>query len=64
MFKTLKESMWTGGCFVSKVFFPLLNVHQIVSIFFMNFNIFHKKGSMCSKDSKNKNTYTFLDFNT
>jgi hypothetical protein len=28
----------------------------------MNFTIFHKKGSMCSKHSKNKNTYTILDF--
>jgi hypothetical protein len=27
--------------------------------FFLNFNIFQKKGSMCSK---NKNTYTLLDF--
>jgi hypothetical protein len=32
--------------------------------FFVNFNIFHKKGSMCSKHSKNKNTYMFLDFDT
>jgi hypothetical protein len=32
--------------------------------FFVNFNIFQKKGSICSKHSKNKNTYTFLDFNS
>jgi hypothetical protein len=30
--------------------------------FIVNFNIFHKKGSMCSKFSKNKNTYTFFRF--
>jgi hypothetical protein len=32
--------------------------------FYVNFNILHKKGSMCSKHSKNKNTYMFLDFDT
>jgi hypothetical protein len=32
--------------------------------FFVNFNIFHKKGSMSSKCSKNKNTYILLDFDT
>ncbi len=32
--------------------------------FFVNFNIFHKKGSMCSKCSKNKNTYILVDFDT
>jgi len=49
--------------FYIKSLFPLSNVHQIISIF-VNFNIFHKKGSIYSKHSKNKNTYTFLDFNT
>jgi hypothetical protein len=32
--------------------------------FFVNFNIFHKKGSICSKHSKNIYTYTHLDFDT
>jgi hypothetical protein len=31
---------------------------------FMDFNIFHKKGSMCLEHSKNKNTSSFLDFDT
>jgi hypothetical protein len=31
-------------------------------IFLVNSNIFYKKGSMCSKHPKNKNTYTLLDF--
>jgi hypothetical protein len=53
--------MWTSG-FCIKSPFPLSNVHQIGSIFFVNFNIFHKNGSMCSKHSESKNTYTFLDF--
>jgi len=51
MFKTFKKSVWTCGFFVSKVFFPLSNVHQIISIFLWIY-IFHKKGSMCSKHSK------------
>ncbi len=32
--------------------------------FLVKFNIFHKKGSICSKNSKNKNTYTLLNFDT
>jgi hypothetical protein len=62
MFKPHKKNMWTSGFFIKKKF-PLLNVHQIVSIFWC-FDIFHKKESMCSKHSKNANTYTFSYFNT
>jgi hypothetical protein len=43
--------------------FSLIKCSLIIFNFFVNFNIFHKKGSMCSKQSKNKNTYTFLNFN-
>jgi hypothetical protein len=56
-FKALKKNMWTSGFFCVKCLFPLSNVHQIVY-----FNIFHKKGSMCSKHWENKNTYIILDF--
>jgi hypothetical protein len=54
MFKVLKKSTWTCGFFGFKNLFSLSNVHQIISIFFLNFNIFPKKGSKCSKHSKNK----------
>jgi len=63
MFKTLKKIMWTSRFFNPNSFFYIkcsLNCFK----FFVNFNTFHKKGSMCSKQSKNKNTYTFLDFIT
>ncbi len=62
MFKALKKNMWTRGFLVLKFFFP----YQIFKLFqfFVNFNMFHKNGSMCSKNSKNKNTYIILDFNT
>jgi hypothetical protein len=63
MFKALEKSMWTGG-FLYQKSFSLIKCSPNCFNFFVNFNIFHKKGSMCSKHSKNKNTYTFLDFNT
>jgi hypothetical protein len=63
MFKALKKSMWIGGFFAPKVIFLYEMLTESFQ-FFVNFNIFHRKGSMCSKHSKNKNTYTFLDFNT
>jgi hypothetical protein len=58
MFNAFKKNMWTCGFFVSKVFF-LVKCSPNRFNFFVKFNIFHKKGSMCSKHSKNKNTYTF-----
>ncbi len=61
MFQTLKKNMWTSGFFISKVIF-LIKCSPNCFNFFLNFNIFHKKGSMCSRHSKNKNIYTFLDF--
>ncbi len=61
MFKMIKKNMWTSGSFVSKSLF-LIKCSPNHLVFFMNFNIFHKKGSMCSKHSKNKTTHTFLDF--
>jgi hypothetical protein len=64
MFKPLKKSMWIGGFFSFKSVFFLSNVHQIILILFVNFNMFHKKGSICSKHSKNKNIDTLLDFDT
>jgi hypothetical protein len=64
MFKALKKNMWTCGFFFQKPFF-LSNVHQIISFLkYICIYIFHKKGSICSKHSKNKNTYTLLDFYT
>jgi hypothetical protein len=64
MIKTLKKTMWTSGFFVSKVFFPY-QMFIVLIRFFVNFNIFHKNRSMCSKHSKKyKYIYTLLDFNT
>jgi hypothetical protein len=54
--------MWTYGFFFFKNPFYLSNVHPNHFNFFVNFNIFHKTRSMCSKHSKNKNTSTLLDF--
>jgi len=64
MFNALKKNMWTCGFFVSKVSFSFIKCSPNRFNFFVNFNVFHKKVSMFSKYSKNKNTYTFLDFNT
>ncbi len=64
MFKTLKKNMWISGFFYFKSPFSLSDVHQIISIFFCELWYIHKKGSMCSKYSKNKNMYTLLDFDT
>jgi len=61
MFKTLKKSMWIGGFSISKVLF-LYQMFVKSFQFYCELYIFHKKGFMCSKFSKNKNTYTFLDF--
>jgi hypothetical protein len=64
MFKALKKSMWTCGFLFQKSFF-LIKCSPNHFNFFVNFNIFYKKGSMCSKHSKSKNTYTLsLDFDT
>jgi hypothetical protein len=63
MFKALKKNMWTCGFLYQKLF-SLIKCSSNCFNFFVNFNIFHKKGSMYSKHSNNKNTYTFLDFNT
>jgi hypothetical protein len=63
MIKALKKKC---GCVVflyQKSFF-FIKCSPNCFNFFVNFNIFHKKGSICSKHSKIKNTYTFLDFNT
>jgi hypothetical protein len=62
MFKALKKNTWTSG-FLYQKFFSLIKYSSNCFKFFLNFNIFHKKGSMCSKHSKNKNTYKILDFN-
>jgi hypothetical protein len=43
--------------------FPLIKCSPNHFNFVVNFNIFQNKRFMCSKHSKNKNTYTFLDFN-
>ncbi len=48
MFKALKKSMWRSGFFVSNSF-SLIKCSPTCFNFFVNFNIFHKKGSMCSK---------------
>jgi hypothetical protein len=55
--------MWTSGFFVSKDLFPYQMFTKSLH-FFVTFNIFQKKGSMCLKNSKNKNTHTFLVFDT
>jgi hypothetical protein len=41
--------MWTSDFFVSKVFFPLLNVDQIVSIFLRTL-IYSTKRDPCVQD--------------
>jgi hypothetical protein len=64
MFKAIKKSRWTSGFFCIKSLFSLIKCSPNHFNFFMNFNIFHKKGSMCSKYSKNIYIYFFLDFNT
>ncbi len=53
MFKALKKSMWIGG-FLYQKSFSLIKCSPNHFIFFVNFNIFHKKGSMSSKHSKIK----------
>jgi hypothetical protein len=63
MFKALMKSMWIGG-FLYQKSFSLIKCSPNHFNLFVNFNIFHKKGSMCSKHSKNKNTYNFLYFYT
>jgi hypothetical protein len=63
MFKGLKKSMWTSFFFVQNFFFIMkCSLNHFKKI--VKFNIFHKKGSMCSKHSKNKNTCMLLDFDT
>ncbi len=59
MFKALKKSMLTSDFFVSKVFFPYQMFTNHFNLF-VNFSIFHKKGSMCLKHLKNKNTCIYL----
>jgi hypothetical protein len=59
MFKAFKKNMWASGFFVSIVLF----IYQLFIKLFQ-INIFHKKGSMFSKHSKNRNTYIILAFNT
>jgi len=61
MFKAIKKSKWTSG-FLYQKSFSLIKCSPNCFIFFVKFNIFHKKGSMCSKHSKNKYTHIFLDF--
>jgi hypothetical protein len=61
MLKALKKSMWTSGCFIS-IFLFSYEMFTKSFWFFVNFNTFHKKGSMCSKHSKNENTYSLLNF--
>jgi hypothetical protein len=60
MFKTLKK----GGkvVFLYRKSFSLIKCSPN-HFYFLQTLIFPQKGSMCSKHSKNKNTYTFLDFN-
>ncbi len=63
MSKTLKKKCGQVVFLFQKYFF-LIKCSPNHFIFFVNFNIFHKKRSICSKHSKNKNTYTLLDFDT
>jgi hypothetical protein len=63
MFKTLKKKCG-HVVFLYQKFFSFIRCSPNHFNFFVNFNIFHKKGSMCSKHLKNKNTYNFLDFHT
>jgi hypothetical protein len=46
MFKTLKTNMWVGVFFGIKSPFPLLNVHQIISICFLTL-IYSTKRDPC-----------------
>jgi hypothetical protein len=62
MFKALKKSRWTCGFFLFQKSFFLVEYSLNHFNLFVNFNIFHKKGPMCSKHLQSKNTYTFLDF--
>ncbi len=63
MFKTLKKNMWTSGLFVSKIFSPFLNVHQIVSIF-LGTLIYSTRGDPCVQNIQKIKIHIFLDFNT
>jgi hypothetical protein len=48
--------------FCIKSFFFIIKCSPNCFHFSVNFNILHKKGSMCSKHSKTKNACTLLDF--
>jgi hypothetical protein len=63
MFKALQKNMCTM-VFLYQKSFSIIKYSWNCFNFFMNFNIFHEKGFMCSKHSKNENTYIFLNFNT
>ncbi len=65
-FICLKNSRKTCGhvVFLFQKSFFLIKCSPNHFNFFVNFNIFHKKGSICSKHSENKNTYTLLSFDT
>jgi hypothetical protein len=54
MFKALKKNMWTNG-FLYQKSFSLIKCSPNSFNFFVNFNIFHKKGSTCLENSKNLN---------
>ncbi len=59
-FICLKQSRKVGGpvVFLYQNSFSFIKCSPNCFIFFVKFNIFHKKGSVCSKHSKNINTYT------
>jgi hypothetical protein len=61
-FICLKHSKKTFGYVIYD--FSLIECSPNYFNFFVNFNIFHKKGSMSSKHSKSKNTRIILNFNT
>jgi len=63
MFKTLFKKC-ERVIFLHQKFFLVIKCSPNHFNFFVNFSIFHEKGSMCSKHSKNNNTCTFLDFDT
>jgi hypothetical protein len=65
-FICLKHSRKTCGqeVFLYQKSFSLIKCSPNRFNFLVNFNVFHKKGSMCSKNSKYKNTYIILDFKT
>ncbi len=65
-FICLKHSRKICGwvVFLYQKSFSLIKCSQNRFNFFGNFNRLHKKGCMCSKHSKNKNTCTSLNFNT